>query len=158
VGLLSEASSQELDDPRRDSSGVVCFAGLKSGTFRRSTSSMRPIYLDHNSTTPIDVRVLEAMLPYFREGYGNPSSAHASGRQARRALENARETVARLLDAQPDEVIFTSGATEANNLALLGLSGPTPGRRDRQSHRASVGGRTIEPTCQTRARDPLAPR
>lgn len=88
---------------------------------------MRPIYLDHNATTPLDARVLEAMLPVLREGFGNPSSAHASGRAARRALENARETVAGLLDAQPDEVIFTSGATEANNLALLGLCGPTPG-------------------------------
>lgn len=88
---------------------------------------MRPVYLDHNATTPLDARVLEAMLPVLREGFGNPSSAHASGRQARRALENAREIVAGLLDAQPDEVIFTSGATEANNLALLGLSGPTPG-------------------------------
>jgi cysteine desulfurase len=83
---------------------------------------MKRIYLDHNATTPLDSRVLEAMLPHFREGFGNPSSAHTSGRQARRALEDARETVARLLNATPDEVIFTSGATEANNLALLGLS------------------------------------
>jgi cysteine desulfurase len=88
---------------------------------------MLPIYLDHNATTPLDPRVLDLMLPYFREGFGNPSSAHAAGRQARRALENARETVARLLDAEPDEVIFTSGATEANNLALLGLSGQDSG-------------------------------
>ncbi len=88
---------------------------------------MFPIYLDHNATTPLDPRVLEAMLPHFREGFGNPASAHASGRQARRALENARETVARLLDAEPDEVIFTSGATEANNLALLGLAGTGAG-------------------------------
>src|SRR3954447_20305593 len=89
---------------------------------------MKAIYLDHNATTPLDPRVLEAMLPFLSAGFGNPSSAHASGRQARRALENARETVAQLLDAQPEEVIFTSGATEANNLALLGLSGPKPGR------------------------------
>jgi cysteine desulfurase len=88
---------------------------------------MAPIYLDHNATTPLDRRVLERMLPYFRERFGNPSSAHASGRSARRALEDARETVARLLDAEPDEVIFTSGATEANNLALLGLSGQARG-------------------------------
>ena len=84
---------------------------------------MAPIYLDHNATTPLDPRVLDRMLPHFREGFGNPSSAHASGRNARRALEDARETVARLLHAEADEVIFTSGATEANNLALLGLTG-----------------------------------
>jgi cysteine desulfurase len=89
---------------------------------------MKSIYLDHNATTPLDPRVLDAMLPFLSEGFGNPSSAHASGRQARRALENARETVARLLDALPEEVIFTSGATEANNLALLGLAGTPPAK------------------------------
>jgi cysteine desulfurase len=88
---------------------------------------MKPIYLDHNATTPLDPRVLDAMLPYFRSDFGNPASAHASGRQARRALENARETVSRLLGAEPDEVIFTSGATEANNLALTGLIHPGSG-------------------------------
>jgi cysteine desulfurase len=88
---------------------------------------MAPIYLDHNATTPLDPRVLDRMLPYFRERFGNPSSAHASGRYARRALEDARETVAQLLHAEPDEVIFTSGATEANNLALMGLSGQERG-------------------------------
>lgn len=88
---------------------------------------MVPIYLDHNATTPLDPRVLDSMLPHLREGFGNPASAHGSGRQARRALEDARETVARLLEAEPDEVIFTSGATEANNLAILGQAGDKPG-------------------------------
>jgi cysteine desulfurase len=68
------------------------------------------------------------MRPFFDESFGNPSSAHQHGRRARKALEDAREQIASLLDAYPDEVIFTSGATEANNLAILGLAGEPPGR------------------------------
>src|SRR5947207_15315538 len=67
------------------------------------------------------------MHPFLSEVYGNPASAHQLGRQARRALEDAREKVADLLDAHPEEVIFTSGATEANHLALFGLAGDPPG-------------------------------
>lgn len=82
---------------------------------------MESIYLDANASTPLLPPVLEAMIPYFLEASGNPASSHAAGRVARRALEDARERIAALLDAHPDEVVFTSGATEANNLALLGL-------------------------------------
>lgn len=88
---------------------------------------MKLIYLDANATTPLDPAVLEAMLPFLRGGFGNPASAHQAGRQARRALEGARERTAALLGAHPDEVVFTSGATEANNLALFGLAGQSPG-------------------------------
>ena len=84
------------------------------------------IYLDANSTTPVLPEVWEAMRPYLTEHFGNPASAHAVGRKARQALEEARERIATLLDADPDEVIFTSGATESNNLALFGLSGEPP--------------------------------
>ncbi len=84
---------------------------------------MECIYLDNNATTPLMPAVWEAMRPYFTEVFGNPASAHAAGRRARRALEDARESVAAYLDAHPDEVLFTSGATEANNLALFGLAG-----------------------------------
>ena len=91
---------------------------------------MTAIYLDHNATTPLLPGVWAAMRPLMDEAFGNPASAHAAGRAARRALEDARETVARLLDAHPDEVTFTSGATEANNLAVFGLIAgagePTP--------------------------------
>src|SRR5262249_23546162 len=89
---------------------------------------MSRLYLDHNATTPLDPAVLEAMLPHLRGEPGNPASAHSAGRQARRALEDAREQVAHLLGAYPDEVIFTSGGTEANNLALFGLAGQPPGQ------------------------------
>lgn len=88
--------------------------------------SMTTIYLDNNATTPLLPAVWEAMRPFFIETFGNPASAHVVGRRARQALEDAREHVAELLGAFPDEVIFTSGATEANNLALFGLAGSSP--------------------------------
>jgi cysteine desulfurase len=80
------------------------------------------IYLDHHATTPCDPLVLEAMLPYFTAQFGNPSSAHAAGTRTADAVRQAREQVASLVGAQPGEVIFTSGATEANNLAMLGYA------------------------------------
>ncbi|HVR75746.1 MAG TPA: cysteine desulfurase family protein [Planctomycetota bacterium] len=84
------------------------------------------IYLDHNATTPVDPRVLDVMLPYLRERFGNASSkTHPYGWTAAEAVEGAREKVARLLGATAREVIFTSGATEANNIALLGLFPPS---------------------------------
>lgn len=88
---------------------------------------MSIIYLDNNATTPVLPAVWEAMRPYHTEIFGNPASAHGVGRKARRALEDARERVASLLGADADEVVFTSGATEANNLALFGLAGRPPG-------------------------------
>jgi cysteine desulfurase len=84
------------------------------------------LYLDNSATTPLLPAVWEALRPYLTDVYGNPASAHQFGRRARQALEDARERIAALLDAFPDEVIFTSGATEANNLALFGLSGDPP--------------------------------
>jgi len=86
-----------------------------------------PIFLDANSTTPLRPEAFEAMRPVLLDAYGNPASAHAHGRQARRYLEESRELVAALLGAQPEEVVFTSGATEANNLALFGLAGSWAG-------------------------------
>ncbi len=79
-----------------------------------------PIYLDYNATTPVLAGVLDAMLPYLREHFGNPSSGHVYGRRAHEAIERARAQVAAFLGCEPDEVVFTSGGTEANNLAILG--------------------------------------
>jgi cysteine desulfurase len=87
---------------------------------------MDSLYLDNNATTPVLPAVWEAMRPYWLEA-ANPASSHHAGRRARQALEDARERTAALLDAHPDEVVFTSGATEANNLAVLGLAGNPPG-------------------------------
>ena len=81
-----------------------------------------PIYLDHAATTPLRREVLDAMLPYLTESFGNPSSAHAFGRAARAGLDEAHERVARRLNAQGREIVFTSGGTEANNLALKGAA------------------------------------
>jgi cysteine desulfurase len=80
----------------------------------------RPIYLDHAATTPVRPEVLEAMMPFFGARFGNPSSTHRWGREARVALDDARGRLARCLGARPDEITFTSGGTEANNLAILG--------------------------------------
>lgn len=79
------------------------------------------IYLDHSATTPVDPEVLEAMLPFYREGFANPSSIHAAGRQVRKAVEAAREQAASLIGANPGEILFTSGASESNNLAIFGV-------------------------------------
>lgn len=81
-----------------------------------------PIYLDYNATTPVAPEVLEAMLPWLRQQFGNPSSTHAYGRRAAQAVANARRQVADLIGASPQEIVFTGCATEANNLALLGTA------------------------------------
>ncbi len=83
---------------------------------------MQGIYMDHSATTPLDEEVLEAMLPYLKEIHGNPSSLHSVGSEARKGLDAAREKVAAALGAFPEEIIFTSGATESNNIALQGLA------------------------------------
>ncbi len=81
------------------------------------------IYLDHAATTRPDTRVLEAMMPFLSAEYGNPSSVHRLGRKARLVVEESREFIAELIGAEPSEIVFTSGGTEANNLALRGASG-----------------------------------
>src|SRR5215207_3463705 len=81
---------------------------------------MRRVYLDHSATTPVDPRVVEAMLPYLTAKFGNPSSVHFYGQEARAAVDRARREVADLVGARPNEVVFLSGGTEANNLAVRG--------------------------------------
>jgi cysteine desulfurase len=82
----------------------------------------KKIYLDYAATTPVDLRVLKAMIPYFSEKFGNTMSLHSLGQEAKTALEESREVVADLMGAKPSEVIFTSSATESNNLALKGIA------------------------------------
>jgi len=90
---------------------------------------MRRVYLDHSATTPVRQEVLEAMLPYFSVEYGNASSVHGFGQRARAALEEAREKFASCLGAAPDEIVFTSGGTESDNLAIQGVAAAVRGRR-----------------------------
>ena len=90
-----------------------------------------PIYLDHNATTPVHPEVVEAILPWLKEHFGNPSSTHVYGRRTHEAVEAAREQVAELLGCKADEIFFTSGGTEANNLAILGSA---EARADRRKH------------------------
>ena len=111
-----------------------------------------PVYLDHHATTPLDARVLDAMLPYFTERFGNPHSMqHAYGWTAEDAVERARLQVAALIGALPEEIVFTSGATEANNLAIRGIAARAGDRRH------VVTGATEHPcvleTCRTLRRD-----
>lgn len=89
---------------------------------------MPTIYLDHAATTYTDPRVVETMLPYFTEKYGNPESRHHKGKEALVAIDNARETVAHILGCRPNEIIFTGSATETNNIAILGLARANPGK------------------------------
>ena len=91
------------------------------------------VYLDNAATTPVDPDVVEAMLPYLREHFGNASSVHAFGRRAKDALEEARTHVASLLDADPAEIVFTSGGTEADTFAMLLLAHASDRRGVRRS-------------------------
>ncbi|OQY97512.1 MAG: cysteine desulfurase NifS, partial [Chloroflexi bacterium UTCFX4] len=92
------------------------------------------IYLDHSATTPVDPRVRDAMLPYFVESFGNPSSLHRYGQQALAAVDAARQTVADLLGAHTREIVFTGNGTEANNLALRGIAFAARARDERRNH------------------------
>ena len=96
---------------------------MENRELTQSTSSDgKGIYLDHASTTPVDPRVLAAMLPYFSDLFGNPSSMHQLGRASHAAVTNARATIAQCINAQPNEILFTSGGTEADNFAIAGIA------------------------------------
>jgi cysteine desulfurase len=88
---------------------------------------MHSIYLDHAATTPTDKSVVEEMLPYMSEKYGNPSSFHSIGQEAKKAVEKARRDIACLIGASPGEIVFTSGGTESNNFAIKGIAYKNPG-------------------------------
>src|SRR3989338_8753254 len=95
---------------------------------------MKRIYLDHAATTPIDPRVAKAIRDFELEFYGNPNSQHREGQQARAKIDFARADIAKFINAQPQEIIFTSGATEANNLAILGVTNVATGNSKLRPH------------------------
>ena len=128
------SNSAEAAVPRDEDAGALLLGYSRrmppTGDPREANEGRKPgiLYLDHHATTPLDPRVLDAMLPYLREEFGNPAStSHALGWSAEAAVEDARERIAHALGARPSEVVFTSGATESNNLALLGLFGAAGG-------------------------------
>jgi cysteine desulfurase len=113
------------------------------------------IYLDHNATTPLAPEVLEAMLPFLREGYGNPSSLHWFGQRARAAVERAREEVAALIGASAPEVVFTGSGSESDNLALRGVL-RRPGERRRGLVTTAVEHHAVLRTAQAMEREGVA--
>lgn len=115
------------------------------------------IYLDHAATTPTDPKVLEAMLPFFTEEFGNPSSLHMFGQKAKGELENARQTIAKELECLPEEIIFTSGGTESDNLAIKGIA-EAKGKNRTEKNRGHIITSQIEHhavlhTCESLAKN-----
>ena len=111
----------------------------------------KPVYLDYNATTPVAPEVVEAILPYLVEHFGNPSSSHPYGRKAAEAIREARESVASLLGAAANEIVFTSSATEANNLALLGVTRALVGEKRHLVVSAVEHPAVIEPALHLRS-------
>lgn len=108
---------------------------------------MKEIYMDHSATTPVDREVFEAMIPYYTHEYGNPSSVHAKGRTAKKALEKAREQLASLINATPREVFFTSGGTEADNQAIVSYM-LTNAHRGRHLITSAIEHHAVLDTCE----------
>jgi len=98
---------------------ILFVVGIDHGISRQQLVIMERIYFDNAATTPLDKEVMEAMLPYMTTHFGNPSSIYSYGRESRLAIENARKSVAKILNAHPGEIFFTSGGTESNNTAIL---------------------------------------
>ena len=105
------------------------------------------IYMDHAATTPLDPRVFERMQPYFSEFFGNPSSIYGLGRKSLAALDAAHETVARLLNCRPTEIVFTGGGSEADNLAIKGVA-YSPRRRGKHIITSAIEHHAVLRTCE----------
>ncbi|MEA2030506.1 MAG: cysteine desulfurase family protein [candidate division Zixibacteria bacterium] len=117
---------------------------------------MKPIYLDYNATTPVDSEVLDAMLPYFNDSYGNASSFHYFGRDAKIALDNSREQIAAFINCQPSELYFTSGGTESDNLSVLGTAYQLKGKKDHIIIGAAEHHAVLEPAQHLHSKEGFA--
>ena len=125
------------------------------------TLSERIIYMDHSATTPVRPEVLQAMMPYFTSDFGNPSSIYTVGQEARKAVDDARERIARNLGARMSEIVFTSGGTESDNAALKGVAFAHPQPRQPHHHdhyRAPRRPAHLLPAGAVRLRRDLRPR
>ncbi|MBW3012536.1 aminotransferase class V-fold PLP-dependent enzyme, partial [Candidatus Woesearchaeota archaeon] len=113
---------------------------------------MKRIYLDHAATTPLDKKVLEEMKPFFSEKFGNAGSLHSFGTEAREAVEKSRQEIAKAINAKPGEIIFTSGGTESDNLALQETAYPN---RDKGNHiiTSKIEHHAVLHTCQSLEKD-----
>src|SRR5205085_10365466 len=109
---------------------------------------MRRVYLDHRATTPVDRRVAAAIWPFLTEKFGNPSSVHFFGQEARAAVDRARREVAALINARPNEVVFLSGGTEANNLAIRGIA-ETAAERGRHIITSTIEHSSVRGICES---------
>lgn len=134
----------------RTISSDTCRKAAEARVFNRETNRLLDIiYLDNHATTPCDPDVVQAMLPYFEQTYANPSStAHEAGRKASDAVAGAREQVAALIGAQPGELFFTSGATESNNIAILGLARGSEGTSRKRIVTTAVEHKAILEPCK----------
>lgn len=108
---------------------------------------MRKVYLDHNATTPVHPEVVKAMLPYFSERFGNPSSVHSFGQEAKHAMDEARGAVATAIGAKRDEIVFTSGGTEADNIAVTGVTSALS-NKGRHIITSTIEHHAVLSTCQ----------
>jgi cysteine desulfurase len=117
------------------------------GVYPESDTAMKRAYLDHNATTPVEPQVLDAMLPYLSADFGNAASIHSFGQRARAAVETARESVAALIGARPQEIVFTSGGTESDNHAIFGIM-EAAGGRDKHVITTLIEHEAVLNTCQ----------
>ena len=108
---------------------------------------MRRVYMDHNATTPVHPEVLEAMMPFFRDQFGNASSIHWAGREVKKYLDEARDRVAALMNADPEEIIFTGCGTESDNMAIKGVAS-THQDKGRHIITSKVEHHAVLHTCQ----------
>ena len=131
LGVISPVS--EVASPALPASKSAAITGSSQREPRSAPGAAAPVggaaYFDHAASTPVDARVVEAMLPYFSECYANPTGAHRMARRARRAIDDARDALAEGLAAEPDEVVFCGSGTEANNLAVFGAAAAAGGGR-----------------------------
>lgn len=126
---ILDSKSVHFIESQRAWPSDACFGLVVGAGLLNRMADLRKVYLDHSATTPVDPRVVAAMMPYLTEKFGNASSVHFFGQEARAAVDRARREVAALIGARANEIVFVSGGTEANNLAIRGVLGANPSNK-----------------------------